>query len=124
MEEADQLSDRIGIIDQGKIIALGAPQVLKERINQKDIVRLEVAGWRAELAAAIQNLPAVDNLVARYTGVDTLWEVSLAAENSRSILPGLVDLLNHNGTRLVNMNIVKPSLEDVFIHLTGKALRD
>ena len=50
--------------------------------------------------------------------------MSLHAENSRAILPGIVDVLNHNGTRLVNMNIVKPSLEDVFIQLTGKALRD
>jgi ABC-2 type transport system ATP-binding protein len=124
MEEADQLSDRIGIIDQGKIIALGTPEALKERIHQKDIVRLEVAGWHAGLAPAIEGLPAVDNLVTRYTGNDTLWEVSLQAGNSRAILPGIVDVLNHNGTRLVNLNIVKPSLEDVFIHLTGKALRD
>jgi ABC-2 type transport system ATP-binding protein len=40
------------------------------------------------------------------------------------VLPGIVETLNHNGTRLVNMNILKPSLEDVFISLTGKALRD
>ncbi len=124
MEEADQLSDRIGIIDQGKIVALDTPEALKERINQKDVIRLEVAGWHADLAGPIQNLPAVDNLMTRYTGNDTLWEVSLQAGNSRAILPGIVDMLNHNGTRLVNMNIVKPSLEDVFIHLTGKGLRD
>ena len=55
MEEADQLSDRIGIIDQGKIIALDTPAALKERINQKDVIRLEVAGWHAELAGPIQN---------------------------------------------------------------------
>jgi ABC-2 type transport system ATP-binding protein len=124
MEEADQLSDRIGIIDQGKIIALGTPAALKERIDQKDVIRLEVAGWHAGLEGRIQKLSQVDHLVTRYTGADTLWEVSLHAENSRAILPGIVDVLNHNGTRLVNMNIVKPSLEDVFIQLTGKALRD
>jgi len=39
-------------------------------------------------------------------------------------LPGIIDRINFNGTRLVNMNIVRPSLEDVFINLTGKALRD
>ena len=98
--------------------------MLKERINQKDIIRLEAAGRHADLAGSIQKLPAVDNLLTHYTGKDTLWEVSLQAGNSRAILPGIVDVLNHNGTRLVNMNIVKPSLEDVFIHLTGKALRD
>lgn len=124
MEEADQLSDRIGIIDQGKIIALDTPAVLKERINQKDVIRLEVAGWHADLAGVLQRLPSVENLVTRYTGADSVWEVSLHADNSRVVLPGVIETLNHNGTRLMNMNIVRPSLEDVFIQLTGKALRD
>ncbi len=124
MEEADQLSDRIGIIDQGKIIALDTPSRLKETINQKDIIHLEVAGWKPEHAAALQNLPDVDNLVAHPDGSEAVWEVSLQAASSRAVLPGIVETLNHNGTRLVNMNILKPSLEDVFISLTGKALRD
>jgi ABC-2 type transport system ATP-binding protein len=124
MEEADQLSDRIGIIDTGKIIALDTPAALKQRIQQKDVIRLEVAGWHPEMASAIQQLPNVENLISRYLGSDSLWEVSLHAANSRAVLPGVIESLNHNGTRLVNMNIVKPSLEDVFISLTGKALRD
>jgi ABC-2 type transport system ATP-binding protein len=124
MEEADQLSDRIGIIDQGKIIALNTPARLKETINQKDVIHLEVAGWKPEHAAALQSLPEVDNLVAHPNGSEAVWEISLHAVNSRLVLPGIVDTLNHNGTRLVNMNILKPSLEDVFINLTGKALRD
>jgi ABC-2 type transport system ATP-binding protein len=124
MEEADQLSDRIGIIDTGKIIALDTPAALKQRIQQKDVIRLEVAGWHPEMASVIQQLPNVENLISRYLGSDSLWEVSLHVANSRAVLPGVIDSLNHNGTRLVNMNIVKPSLEDVFISLTGKALRD
>jgi ABC-2 type transport system ATP-binding protein len=124
MEEADQLSDRIGIIDQGKIIALDTPAALKQRIHQKDAIKLEVAGWYPELTQALQQLPNVENLVTRHLGTDSLWEVSLHATNSRSILPGIIERLSTNGTHLVNMNIVQPSLEDVFIHLTGKALRD
>jgi ABC-2 type transport system ATP-binding protein len=124
MEEADQLSDRIGIIDQGGIIALDTPEALKQYIQQKDVIRLEIAGWHPQMTEILQRLPNVDNLVVRHTGKDSLWEVSLHAANSRVILPGIIETLNHNGTRLVNMNIVKPSLEDVFIHLTGKALRD
>jgi ABC-2 type transport system ATP-binding protein len=50
--------------------------------------------------------------------------VNLHAQNSRTALPRIVEHISGNGTRLVNMNVVKPSLEDVFIHLTGKALRD
>lgn len=124
MEEADQLSDRIGIIDQGNIIALDTPQALKERINQKEIIHLEIAGWHPELAGVLQRLPDVDNLVTRVLDAKSTVEVNLHAASSRAILPGLIDCVNQNGTRLVNLNIVKPSLEDVFINLTGKALRD
>jgi ABC-2 type transport system ATP-binding protein len=66
----------------------------------------------------------VENLVALQQGDADLWEVNMQATNSRSLLPQIVENISQNGTRLVNMNIVKPSLEDVFIHLTGKALRD
>jgi ABC-2 type transport system ATP-binding protein len=128
MEEADQLSDRIGIIDQGRIIALDTPERLKERIGQRDIIRLEISGWHAGLETAIGSLPGVDALVAYPMdsggATNPLYSVSLQAESARAVLPGVMDKINYNGTRLVNMNIVRPSLEDVFIQLTGKALRD
>ena len=124
MEEADQLSDRIGIIDQGKVIALGTPAELKRQIAQKDAIRLEVAGWHAEMAESLRQLPTVENVTPRYTGADSLWEINLLAADSRAVLPGIIDRINFNGTHVVNLNIVQPSLEDVFIHLTGKALRD
>ncbi len=128
MEEADQLSDRIGIIDQGKIIALDTPERLKERIEQKDIIRLEISGWHEDLEQKIKAIPGIDMLVARRMEGErqdnSLFEVSLHANSSRAVLPGVIDKINYNGTRLVNMNILRPSLEDVFISLTGKALRD
>ncbi len=124
MEEADQLSDRIGIIDQGKIIALDTPAALKQRINHKEIIRLEIANYHQEVGEALRRLPAVENMVAYQLEAEALWEVSLQSPNSRQVLPGIVQNLSTNGTRLVNMNIVRPSLEDVFIDLTGKGLRD
>lgn len=124
MEEADLLSDRIGIIDQGKIIALDTPEGLKQRIDQKEVIRLEISGWQDYIGEKLRALSDVQNLVARQQGEADLWEVNLQASNSRAVLPKLVENISQNGTRLVNMNIVKPSLEDVFIHLTGKALRD
>jgi ABC-2 type transport system ATP-binding protein len=124
MEEADQLSDRIGIIDQGKIIALGTPAELKQRIAQKDALRLEVAGWQPELAEALQRLPGVGQLATRYMGTDSVWEVNLQADDGRAVLPGVIAAIGQGGPRIVNLKIAEPSLEDVFIHLTGKALRD
>jgi ABC-2 type transport system ATP-binding protein len=63
-------------------------------------------------------------MVTRQLEGEGVCEVNLHAENARAVLPGIIDRVNYNGTRLLNMNIVRPSLEDVFINLTGKALRD
>ena len=124
MEEADQLSDRIGIIDTGKVIALDTPAGLKRRIEQKEVIKLEVTGWHAEMGDKLKSITGIENLVSRQQGEADLWEVNMQAQNSRTAIPRIVEHISSNGTRLVNMNIVKPSLEDVFIHLTGKALRD
>jgi len=124
MEEADQLSDRIGIIDSGKVIALDTPAGLKKRIDQQEVIKLELSGWHDDLGDKLRAINGVENLHTRQQGEADLWEVNLQAQNSRAVLPRLVESLSGNGTRLVNMNIVKPSLEDVFIQLTGKALRD
>ena len=124
MEEADQLSDRIGIIDIGKIIALDTPEGLKNTIQQKDFIKVEVMGWYPELDQEIRTLPMVENLISKKEENSAFAEINLQTKNSRNLLPQLIEKINVNGTHLVNMNIVKPSLEDVFIHLTGKALRD
>ncbi|MCC6261245.1 MAG: ATP-binding cassette domain-containing protein [Anaerolineales bacterium] len=124
MEEADLLSDRIGIIDAGKVIALDTPANLKARIEQQEIIKLEVSGWQEYVGEKLRSISEVSSLVARQQGEADLWEVNLQSHNSRAVLPKIVENISQNGTRLVNMNVVKPSLEDVFIHLTGKALRD
>lgn len=124
MEEADQLSDRIGIIDTGKVIALDTPEGLKRRIDQKEIIRLELKGWHDDLNDKLKGIEGVEALTTHQQNEADLWEVNMHAQNSRATLPRIVEAISGNGTRLVNMNIVKPSLEDVFIHLTGKALRD
>jgi ABC-2 type transport system ATP-binding protein len=124
MEEADQLSDRIGIIDTGKVIALDTPENLKHRIDKKEVIRLEIVGWHEEMATKLRSVTGIDNLTAHQQGEDDLWEVNLQAQNTRAALPRIMEHVSSNGTSLVNLNILKPSLEDVFIQLTGKALRD
>jgi ABC-2 type transport system ATP-binding protein len=124
MEEADQLSDRIGIIDTGKVIALDTPEGLKRRIDQQEIIRLELTGWHEEIGDKLKSISGIEHITTHQQGEADLWEVNLHSQNSRAALPRIVEHISGNGTRLVNLNIVKPSLEDVFIHLTGKALRD
>ena len=53
-----------------------------------------------------------------------MWEVSLQADNGRAVLPTIIAQLGQGSERIVNLKVAEPSLEDVFIHLTGKALRD
>ena len=106
------------------VIALDTPARLKAQIAQKDVLRLEVAGWSPKQHEAVAGVPGVESLAARYLDGNSTWEVSLQAQDSRAVLPGIIQTVNQNGTHLVNMNIVRPSLEDVFINLTGKALRD
>src|SRR5690349_2050142 len=77
MEEADLLSDRIGVIDAGKIIALDTPSALKRRIDQQEVVRLEVLGWNDEAAKRLRALPGVESLAHRKLEHDDQWEVSL-----------------------------------------------
>ena len=62
MEEADQLSDRIGIIDTGKVIALDTPEGLKRRIDQKEVIRLELTGWHDEIAGKLKSIAGIENI--------------------------------------------------------------
>jgi ABC-2 type transport system ATP-binding protein len=124
MEEADQLCDRVGIIDQGKIIALDTPQALKDQVNQVDVLHLEVENYDPSVTDLLRQLPAVENVTARYLGTDSAWSVGLHAAESRAVLPGLIETIGAHEGRIRNLEVVQPTLEDVFISLTGKGLRD
>ncbi|MEP6895653.1 MAG: ATP-binding cassette domain-containing protein [Chloroflexota bacterium] len=91
MEEADQLSDRIGIIDTGKVIALDTPEGLKRRIEQKEVIKLEVTGWHQEIGDKIKSISGIENLMSRQQGEADLWEVNMQAQNSRTAIPRIVE---------------------------------
>jgi ABC-2 type transport system ATP-binding protein len=124
MREADQLCDRVGIIDRGKIIALDTPNRLKTTINQLDILQLEVENDDPSLTDALEQLPEVEHVLTHQTGTDGVWSIGLHATDSRRVLPSLIESIGNKGGRIRNLEIVQPSLEDVFISLTGKQLRD
>lgn len=122
MEEADQLCDRVGIIDQGQIIALDTPDNLKTSIDQVDIVQLEVENYDPTLTGELRQLPSVENVVSHYLGTDSTWSLGLHATDSREVLPSLLDIINSGSGRVKQLEVVQPTLEDVFITLTGKQL--
>jgi ABC-2 type transport system ATP-binding protein len=124
MEEADQLCDRVGIIDLGRIIALDTPANLKKSIKQLDIVQLEVENFDPALTSALNQLPTVRHVVSRYSDEDRVWSLGLHADDSRNILPRLIELIGSRAGQIRHLAVAQPSLEDVFISLTGKQLRD
>ena len=124
MEEADQLCDRIGIVDAGKIIALDTPANLKKSINQLDIMQVDVENFDPMLLDTIEAVPTVEHVVGRYLEAEGAWSLALHTTDSRDVLPAVIDLVGSRGGRVRHLQIAQPTLEDVFISLTGKKLRE
>lgn len=120
MEEAEELSDRVGIIDHGKLIALGTQKELTQMVGEHETLRLYLAEGEGtdELAAAFKALPEVVQTSA--TEDQLVLMVSAAAES----LAGVITHANALGLRIRSVTIEEPNLEAVFLHLTGRALRD
>ena len=120
MEEAQELSHRIGIIDHGQLIALGTLEELTRLVGQEDAVELRVAAEHStpELLAALGAVNGV-NQVSSEDGT-----LRLLARDGNAALPDLITVANARGVRVTDVSIQVPNLEAVFLHLTGRALRD
>jgi ABC-2 type transport system ATP-binding protein len=116
IEEAERLCDRVAIVDHGTVIALGTPRELKERSGDK--TRLEVRLARPEPAEALKKLEGVSD--CRILGDSYV----LQCRRPPQAIVSLVKHLELQGNELISLEIATPSLEDVFIELTGRRLRD
>jgi ABC-2 type transport system ATP-binding protein len=118
MEEAERLCDRVGIIDEGQIIAEGTRRELVDRIGQKDRVHLTVSGDTGSAIDAMRGLPGVDTCTADGDTVEVL------AGNGAALLPSLLRILDERGVSVTSAEVTEPDLEAVFLQMTGKALRE
>lgn len=118
MEEADALCNRIAIIDDGKIVVLGNPEQLKREVPGSDIVSLAVEAPSDPLVDYVKALPFVRNL---HMEDETL---RVYVDNGATSLPALMDAIRSYGGRVLSAGIHEQSLEDVFIHFTGKSIRE
>jgi ABC-2 type transport system ATP-binding protein len=118
MMEADELCDRLAIIDQGKVLACDTPGNLKKRVQKLPLFELSIApGHASDLELA--SLPGVHQAtqVAGPTSVD--WKVSLAEEPA---IGAVVQRVVESGARILNLKKTEPTLEDVFIELVGHGI--
>ena len=118
MEEAQRLCDRVGIIDQGQLRAEGTRRELIGLIGEGDRVRLVGTGDLEVVAEALRGLAAVDSVVVGPDGVD------VGMPDARHGVAGVLEVAASAGLAVQSVEVVEPDLETVFLHLTGKALRD
>ncbi|MBM4130424.1 ABC transporter ATP-binding protein [bacterium] len=116
MEEAARLCDRVAIVDHGRVIALDTPAALVASLGASQIVSFTVDGELPE--AALAALPGVRG-VARQ---EAAWVLSV--DQAGATLPALIALLESGGLRMDALSTHQATLEDVFVHLTGRGLRD
>jgi ABC-2 type transport system ATP-binding protein len=119
MEEADQLCERVAIMDHGKILALDTPAALKQSIGADTLVTVKAAGDTGRLA---ELLTGEVGGVTRTRPVDGGLE--LHVQGSERLIPRIVLAAERGGFDLSDVSVSEPSLETVFINLTGKELRD
>jgi len=118
MEEAERLCDRVAIIDEGTIKAEGTRRELVSMVGEKDRVCVTAGG---DLAAATEAASFMEGVAEAF---HTDGRIDVLTEDASAILPELLARLGSAGAAIQGVEMVEPNLEAVFLHLTGKALRD
>jgi ABC-2 type transport system ATP-binding protein len=118
MEEAERLCDRVAIIDEGVVKAEGTRRELVSMVGEKDRIRVTMTGDVEAVARVASELEAVHEASPADSGVDVL------AADASTLLPELLTRVSGTGANVTGVAVFEPNLEAVFLHLTGKALRD
>jgi ABC-2 type transport system ATP-binding protein len=115
MDEADKLSDRIGIMDYGKIIALDTPPKLKDTL-EGDVIVIKSANLDTLTKLLAENLSLTKTQI-----IDGLLEVTV--RQGKALMPKIMELAIHNNIVIDSIALREPNLEDVFLHYTGRVIR-
>lgn len=118
MDEADNLCDRIAIVDHGKMAALDTPTKLKDSVAGEDVVEAEFAAPPPDWHSALESLPGVSGVSQR----DGFMHVS--SKSGPDTIAALMDLARKRGVKVLRVTVKTTTLDDVFLHYTGRQLRD
>ena len=121
MEEADQLCRRVAIMDKGKLLALDSPARLKAGVPGGYLVELEVRAEDAALASLGPELSALGGVV-KVEARD--GAVRIYSDHAEGLLADAMRLASARGVMVTHARVAEPSLENLFLHLTGRSLRD
>lgn len=120
MEEAEELSHRVGIIDHGELIAIGTQSELTQKVGQTETLVLHL-NENEDLHALIPALKSIPNILEANVVEN---EISIITPSVKDVLAQVVGKANERGIKIRSLEIREPNLEAVFLHLTGRALRD
>jgi len=133
MDEADFLCDRIAIIDQGKIMQMDSPQALKKKIPGGNVIEVELVPQQGKLLdvssletllSEIKALPFVEQaLKLPSEGESISGHLQISVQNGAAAIPVLIQKFEKRPFQIQSIGLKRPSLEDVFIHYTGRSIR-
>ncbi len=141
MEEVEFLCDRVGIMDHGKLIALGTIEELKKLVGDENVISVRVNELPPGALEALRALPDVESVSSaggaepvseedapaapdEETSADTSVTVEVLSKDSGAVLASVVTTLAGRGAKVLAIDVREPNLESVFLYLTGKSLRD
>jgi len=137
MEEVELLCDRVGIVDHGRLIALGPLEELKRLVGDENVISVRLAALPDGALEALRAIPEVDSVTSAATGdekqdaeatgqapEDEGVTVQVLSKDSGTVIADVVGILGRSGARILSVDVREPNLESVFLHLTGKSLRD
>lgn len=119
MEEADRLCDRIAIVDHGTLVALGSPVELKQSVPGSNVVEVQFNREDPEWKSRLEALPDVTEVQSQSAGV-----YRVLTSNGSQTTTELVEMAKALGEQLTSLSVQNTSLDDVFVHYTGRQLRD
>ncbi len=120
MEEADELCDRVAFIDKGKIIDVKSPAEYKKEIPHKEVLEIKFIGVIEK--SAIEKIPTVESVSLFYE--DDITTLKIIARHSEDILSEALNIISKDNNKILTINNLKATLEDVFIYLTGTSLKE
>ena len=126
MNEAEELCDRVAIIDEGKIVAMGTPNELKKTLRGMSALEADLFGNNLNpLVDQIQRMEGVNRVAVSYETTErgTICRLRILCDSPRDVLPYVIELILQNKLRIHYIKPTEPTLEDVFLYYTGKLLR-